>query len=409
MAEDITKNIITNMEKLSQRLAQLPESETIAMSQRSRELREQGYDIINLSLGEPDFPSPQHVKEAAKKAIDENFTTYPPVPGILELREAIAAKFKRDNNINYKASQIVVSTGGKQALANAIYSLIDEGDEIIIPSPYWVSYPAMAQLAGGKSVFVYAGIDQDFKISPEQLEEAITEKTKVLLLNSPSNPTGSVYSFEELEGLSKVLERHPNVFVISDEIYEYINYDEKHHSLAEFDSLKDRVVIVNGVSKGFAMTGWRIGYIAAPEWLAAACSRLQGQYTSGANSISQKAALAAIDGPMDYTFKMVEAFRRRKELVVKLAREIPGLKINNPAGAFYLFPNVSAFFGKSYNGKTIENARDMSFYLLEVAHVATVSGTAFGNKNCIRFSYATSDELLEEAMKRIKKALADLA
>ncbi|WP_462317670.1 pyridoxal phosphate-dependent aminotransferase [Marinilabilia sp.] len=397
------------MEKLSQRLAQLPESETIAMSQRSRELREQGYDIINLSLGEPDFPSPQHVKEAAKKAIDDNFTTYPPVPGILELREAIAAKFKRDNNIDYKTSQIVVSTGGKQALANAIYSLIDEGDEIIIPSPYWVSYPAMAQLADGKSVFVYAGIDQDFKISPEQLEEAITEKTKVLLLNSPSNPTGSVYSFEELEGLSKVLERHPNVFVISDEIYEYINYDEKHHSLAEFDSLKDRVVIVNGVSKGFAMTGWRIGYIAAPEWLAAACSRLQGQYTSGANSISQKAALAAIDGPMDYTFKMVEAFRRRKELVVKLAREIPGLKINNPAGAFYLFPNVSAFFGKSYNGKTIENARDMSFYLLEVAHVATVSGTAFGNKNCIRFSYATSDELLEEAMKRIKKALADLA
>lgn len=396
------------MEKLSQRLAQLQESETIAMSQRSRELREQGYDIINLSLGEPDFPSPEHVKEAAKKAIDDNFTTYPPVPGIPELREAIAAKLKRDNNIEYTTSQIVVSTGGKQALANAIYSLIDEGDEIIIPSPYWVSYPAMAQLAGGKSIFVYAGIDQDFKITPEQLEEAITEKTKVLLLNSPGNPTGSVYSFEELKGLAAVLERHPNVFVISDEIYEYINYDEKQHSPAEFDSIKDRVVIVNGVSKGFAMTGWRIGYIAAPEWLAAACSRIQGQYTSGASSISQKAALAAIDGPMDYTFKMVEAFRRRKELVVKLAREIPGLKVNNPAGAFYLFPNVSEFFGKSYNGKTIENAKDMSFYLLEVAHVATVSGTAFGNKNCIRFSYATSDELLEEAMRRIKKALADL-
>jgi len=397
------------MEQLSKRLAQLSESETIAMSQRSRELREKGYDIINLSLGEPDFPSPEHVKDAAKKAIDENFTTYPPVPGIPELREAIAEKFKRDNNIDYKPSQIVVSTGGKQALANAIYSLVDEGDEIIIPSPYWVSYPAMAQLAGGKSVFIYAGIDQDFKITPEQLEEAITEKTKVLLINSPSNPTGSVYSFEELKSLAEVLERHPNVFIISDEIYEYINYDEKQHSLAEFEGLKDRVIIVNGVSKGFAMTGWRIGYIAAPEWIASACSRIQGQYTSGANSISQKAALAAVDGPMDYTFKMVEAFRRRKELVVKLAREIPGLKVNNPAGAFYLFPNVSSFFGKSYNGKTIENARDMSFYLLEVAHVATVTGTAFGNKNCIRFSYATSDDLLAEAMKRIKNALADLA
>ncbi|PWE00044.1 pyridoxal phosphate-dependent aminotransferase [Marinilabilia rubra] len=396
------------MEQLSQRLAQLAESETIAMSQRSRELREQGYDIINLSLGEPDFPSPEHVKDAAKKAIDENFTTYPPVPGIPQLREAIAEKFQRDNNIDYKPSQIVVSTGGKQALANAIYSLVDEGDEIIIPSPYWVSYPAMAQLAGGKSVFVYAGIDQDFKMTPEQLEEAITEKTKVLLINSPSNPTGSVYSYEELLGLAEVLERHPRVFIISDEIYEYINYDEKHHSLAEFEGLKDRVVIVNGVSKGFAMTGWRIGYIAAPEWLASACSRIQGQYTSGANSISQKAALAAIEGPMDYTFKMVEAFRRRKDLVVKLAREIPGLKVNDPAGAFYLFPNVSSFLGKSYNGKTIENARDMSFYLLEVAHVATVTGTAFGNKNCIRFSYATSDDLLVEAMKRIKKALADL-
>ena len=396
------------MEKLSQRLSQLPESETIAMSQRSRELREQGFDIINLSLGEPDFPSPEHVKEAARKAIDDNFTNYTPVPGIQELREAIAKKFKRDNNLDYKSNQIVVSTGGKQALANAIYSLVDEGDEIIIPAPYWVSYPAMAQLAGGKSVFVKAGIEQDFKITPEQLEKAISPKTRVLLINSPSNPTGSVYSYEELKGLASVLARYPEVFVISDEIYEYINYDEKHHSIAEFESLKERVVIVNGVSKGFAMTGWRIGYIAAPEWLAAACSRIQGQYTSGANSISQKAALAAVSGPMDYTFKMVEAFKRRKELVVELARKIPGLKVNEPAGAFYLFPDVSAFFGKSYKNKTIENARDMSFYLLEEAHVATVTGTAFGNENCIRFSYATSDDLLKEAMTRIKKALAEL-
>ncbi|WP_010664042.1 pyridoxal phosphate-dependent aminotransferase [Marinilabilia salmonicolor] len=396
------------MEQLSDRLARLPESETIAMAQRSRELREQGKDIINLSLGEPDFPSPPHVKEAAIKAIEDNFSHYTPVPGIPELRDAIAAKLKRDNNLEYSSSQIVVSTGGKQSLSNAIYALVNEGDEVIIPSPYWVSYPAMAQLAGGESVFVYAGIDQDFKMTPRQLEEAITPKTKVLLLNSPSNPTGSVYSLAELKALAAVLEQHPHVFIISDEIYEYINYEEPHHSLAEFPSIKDRVIIINGVSKGFAMTGWRIGYMAAPAWIAAACSRLQGQYTSGTSGVSQKAALAAIDGPMDYTNDMVEAFRRRRELVVKLANDIPGLKVNNPAGAFYLFPNVSAFFGKSFDGKTIENAGDLSFYLLEHAYVATVSGTAFGNENCIRFSYATSDELLVEAMRRIKEALAAL-
>jgi aspartate aminotransferase len=394
------------MEKLSQRLVRLPESETIAMSQRSRELCSQGNDIINLSVGEPDFPTPEHVKEAARQAIDDNFTHYPPVPGIPELREAIAKKLKRDNNLEYRSSQIVVSTGGKQALANAIYSLIDEGDEVIIPSPYWVSYPAMTQLAGGKSVFVYAGIDQDFKMTPGQLEATITPKTKLLLINSPCNPTGSVYSYEELKGFASILVRHPQIFVISDEIYEYINYGGKHHSLANFPEVKERVVIVNGVSKGFAMTGWRIGYIAAPEWIASACSRLQGQYTSGTSTISQKAALAAMTGPLDDTYKMVEAFKRRRELVVKLADEIPGLKINIPAGAFYLFPNVSEFFGKSYNGKIINNSHDLSFFLLEKAHVATVTGTAFGNENCIRLSYATSDELLVEAMKRIKKALA---
>lgn len=396
------------MEPLSQRLAQLSESETIAMSQKSRELRDLGMDIINLSLGEPDFPTPEHVKEAAKQAIDDNFSKYPPVPGIPELREAIVEKFKRDNGLNYKISQVVVSTGGKQALANAIYSLIDPDDEVIIPSPYWVSYPAMIQLAGGKSVFVHAGIDQDFKITPRQLEEAITPRTRILLLNSPCNPTGSVYSQEELKGIAGVLERHPRVFVISDEIYEYINYQAKHDSIASFPGMQERVIIVNGVSKGFAMTGWRIGYIAAPEWIASACARLQGQYTSGTCSIAQKAAVAAISGPMDDTNAMVEAFKRRQSLVVKLASEIPGMKNNNPAGAFYLFPNVSAFFGKSYNGRIIKDSHDLSFYLLEEAHVATVAGTAFGSKNCIRFSYATSDELLVEAMQRIKRALAKL-
>ncbi len=396
------------MEKLSDRLAQLPESETIAMSQRSRELRDKGIDVINLSVGEPDFPTPQHVKDAAKQAIDDNFSKYTPVPGIPELREAIVNKYKRDNSLDYKVSQVVVSTGGKQALANAIYSLINPGDEVIIPAPYWVSYPAMVQLAGGKSKFLNAGIDQDFKITPEQLEEAITPNTKLLLLNSPCNPTGSVYSIEELEGLSRVLKKNPHVFVISDEIYEYIIYDDQHHSIASIPGMKEQVVIVNGVSKGYSMTGWRIGYILAPEWIASACARIQGQYTSGACSIAQKAAVAAIDGTMEETEAMVEAFKNRRSLVVKLADSIPGLKHNKPAGAFYLFPNVKAFFGKSYNGKTIENSNDLSFFLLEEAHVATVAGTAFGSENCIRFSYATNDELLVEAMERIKRALAKL-
>ncbi|MFW6267714.1 MAG: pyridoxal phosphate-dependent aminotransferase [Marinilabiliaceae bacterium] len=397
------------MEQLSQRLARLTESETIAMSQRSRELQAQGKDIINLSVGEPDFPTPQHVKEAAKKAIDDNFTYYPPVPGIPELRDAIARKLKRDNDLEYQPSQIVVSNGGKQALANAIYSLINPGDEVIVPAPYWVSYPAMVSLADGVPMYLHAGIDQDFKITPEQLESAITPRTKVLLLNSPCNPTGSVYSEKELKELAEVLERHPGVYVISDEIYEYIVYEDTHHSLAAIPGMKERVIIVNGVSKGFAMTGWRIGYIAAPDRIASACSRLQGQYTSGACSISQKAALAAIEGPMNDTQQMLEAFRRRRALVVKLADEIPGLKHNSPAGAFYLFPNVSNYFGKAYKGKTIVNSRDLSFYLLEEANVATVTGTAFGNENCLRFSYATSDELLTEAMKRIKEALTRLA
>jgi aspartate aminotransferase len=396
------------MSKLSNRLNTLPASETIAMSQRSRELREKGVDIIDLSLGEPDFPTPIHIKKAAQKAIDDNFTKYPPVPGIPDLREALAQKLKDKNNLNYEAKQIVVSTGGKQSLANVIYSLVDEEDEVIIPTPYWVSYPAMVQLAGGKSVFVDAGIDDDFKITADQLEAAITNKTKLIILNSPSNPTGSVYSFEELKSMADVLKKHPDVFVISDEIYEIIIYEGTHHSIAEFPEIKDQVILVNGMSKGFSMTGWRVGYIAAPDWIANACARLQGQYTSGANVISQKAALAAITGPMDESLEMVKAFKKRRDLVLDMAKDIPGLKINQPQGAFYLFPDVSAVFGKNYNGTTIQNSADLSSFLLEEGHVATVSGSAFGNENCIRLSYATSDDLLKKAMERIKSALEKL-
>jgi aspartate aminotransferase len=396
------------MDKLSNRLSSLPASETIAMSQRSRELREKGVDVIDLSLGEPDFSTPAHIKKAAQQAIEDNFTKYPPVPGIPELRNAIARKLKDKNKLDYNANNVVVSTGGKQSLANVIYSLIDEGDEVIIPTPYWVSYPAMVQLAGGTSVYVDAGIDQDFKITGDQLETAITGKTKMVILNSPSNPTGSVYTFEELKALADVLKKYPEVFIISDEIYEFIIYEGAHHSIAEFPEIKDRVILVNGMSKGFSMTGWRVGYIAAPEWIAKACARLQGQYTSGTNIISQKAAYAAITGSMEETEEMVKAFQKRRDLVLDMAKDIPGLKINKPEGAFYLFPDVSAVFGKSFDGKTIENSADVSAYLLEEGHVATVSGSAFGNKNCIRLSYATSEDLLKKAMERIKDALAKL-
>ncbi len=396
------------MNLLSKRLTLLAESETIAMSQRSSELQAQGMDIINLSVGEPDFPTPQHIKDAAIEAINNNFTHYPPVPGIMPLREAISDKLLRDNGLNYSPDQIIISTGGKQSLANTVLSLINPGDEVIIPSPYWVSYPEMVKLAEGKSVVVHAGIDQDFKITPAQLEAAIGPATKAIFLNSPNNPTGSIYTYHELEEFAEVLTRHPQVFVISDEIYEYINYQEKHHSIASFPGMKERTVVVNGVSKGYAMTGWRIGYMAAPLWIAKACAKLQSQYTSGACSIAQKATVAALNGSMEETYAMRDAFKRRRDLIVKLAREIPGLKTNEPHGAFYLFPNVSAFFGKSYNGKKIGNANDLTFYLLEVAHVATVSGSAFGNNNCIRLSYASSDEILTKAMQRIKKALEDL-
>lgn len=386
------------MNKLSNRLNSLPASETIAMSQRSRELQEKGVDIIDLSLGEPDFPTPEHIKKAAQKAIDDNFTKYPPVPGIPDLREAIAQKLREKNKLEYDAGQIVVSTGGKQSLANVIYSLVNEGDEVIIPTPYWVSYPAMVQLAGGKSVYVDAGIDMDFKITADQLEAAVTDKTKLIILNSPGNPTGSVYSYDELKNIAEVLKKYPDVFIISDEIYEMIIYEGEQHSIAEFPEVKNRVIVVNGMSKGFSMTGWRVGYIAAPEWIAKACARLQGQYTSGTNIISQKAALAAITGPMDESLKMVKAFKQRRDLVIKMANDIPGFKINQPQGAFYLFPDVSDVFGKSYNGTTIRNSSDLSSFLLEEGHVATVSGSAFGNNNCIRLSYATSDDLLKKAL-----------
>ncbi len=396
------------MEQLSKRLTLLSESETIAMSQRSRELQSQGVDVINLSLGEPDFPTAQHVKEAAIEAINTNFTHYTPVPGIPDLRKAVSDKLLRDNDLHYTPEQIIISNGGKQSLANVVLSLVDPGEEVIIPSPFWVSYPEMVKMAEGVSVVVNAGIDQDFKITPAQLEAAITPKTKLMFLNSPSNPTGSIYSLDELKGLVEVLVRHPQVFVLSDEIYEYINYVGKHYTIASFPEMKERVIVVNGVSKGYAMTGWRLGYVAAPLWIAKACNKLQGQYTSGVCSIAQKASVAALNGSMKETLAMREAFKRRRDLMVKMAAEIPGLVTSVPPGAFYLFPDVSAFFGKKFQGKEINNARDLSFYLLEVGHVATVSGSAFGNGNCLRLSYACADEILVEAMKRIKKALGDL-
>ena len=396
------------MQPLSARLKSLSESATLAMAQKSTELKAQGIDIISLSLGEPDFPTPAHIKEAAKKAIDENFTTYTPVAGYPALRKAIAEKLQRENGLTYEPSQIVVSNGAKQALVNAIMAIVEKDEEVIIPSPYWVSYPEMVKLAEGQSVIVDAGIDQDFKITPEQLEESITDKTRALILCSPSNPTGSVYSREELEAIKDVLMKHPNVYVIADEIYEHINYIGKHESLAQFDEIRDRVIIINGVSKGYAMTGWRIGWMAAPQWLASATIKLQGQYTSNPSSISQKASEAAYTESQECVEEMREAFERRKNLIVKLLSEIPGLKVNNPQGAFYVFPDCSNYFGRSYNGSTINNGDDMALYLLQEAHVASVGGDAFGAPNCIRFSYATSDEQIEEAVRRIKEALAKL-
>ena len=397
------------MELLSARLLALSPSETFAMAQKSNELKAQGFDVINMSVGEPDFYTPDHIKEAAKKAVEDNFSFYWPVAGYPDLIKAISDKLKRENGLEYTPAQIVVSGGAKQSLCNVILSIIDKDDEVIIPSPYWVSYPEMVKLAEGKSVFVHAGIEQDFKITPQQLEEAITPKTKALILCSPSNPTGSVYTKEELAALAAVIEKHKNVYVIADEIYEHINYIGAHESIAQFTNIFDKVVVVNGVSKGYAMTGWRIGWIAAPQWIASACSMLQGQYTSGPSSISQKAALAAYTGDQSCVSEMRTAFERRRSLIVDLLREIPGLNVNNPMGAFYVFPECKSYLGKSYNGKLIETATDVAMYLLEEAHVACVGGDAFGAPGCIRFSYATSDENITKAIARVKSALEKLS
>lgn len=392
----------------SERLMRLSPSETLAMSQKSSELKAQGIDVINLSVGEPDFNTPEHIKEAAKKAIDENYSRYSPVPGYPALRNAIVAKLKNENGLDYTAAQISCANGAKQSVCNTIMALVNPGDEVIIPAPYWVSYPEMAKLADGVPVTIPAGIEQDFKITPAQLEAAITPKTKLLILCSPSNPTGSVYSREELAGLASVLAKHPQVYVIADEIYEHINYIGKHESIAQFPEIRDRVVIVNGVSKAYAMTGWRIGFIAGPEWIVKAVNKLQGQYTSGPCSVSQKAAEAAYTGTQAPVEEMRQAFQRRRDLIVKLAKEVPGFEVNMPEGAFYLFPKCSSYFGKTDGERMIAGAADLAMYLLEVGHVACVGGAAFGAPECIRMSYATSDENIVEAMRRIKEALAKL-
>jgi len=396
------------MHSLSERLTALSPSETLAMSQKSNELKSQGIDVINLSVGEPDFNTPNHIKEAAKQAVDNNFSFYSPVPGFLSLRKAICTKLKNENNLDYSPEQIVCSNGAKQSLCNVILSVINAGDEVIIPAPYWVSYPEMVKLADGTSVIIYAGIEQDFKITPEQLEKTITPRTKAFILCSPSNPTGSVYTKDELKALADVLVKYPNIIILSDEIYEHINYLDKHESIVQFENLRDRTVIINGISKGYAMTGWRIGWIAAPQWIASACNILQGQYTSGACSIAQKAAEAAYTSDQTCVGEMRTAFERRKNLVLDAVRQISGLKVNEPKGAFYVFPDCSSYFGKSFNDKKINDAGDLAMYLLEEAHVACVGGTAFGAPNCIRMSYATSDENLKIAFERIKIALEKL-
>jgi aspartate aminotransferase len=392
----------------SENLNRLTESATLRMAQLSRELKNKGVDVIGLSLGEPDFNAPPHVKEAAKKAVDGNFDGYPPVPGYQDLREAICQKLKRDNNLDYKPEQIIVSTGAKQSIANIFISYINEGDEVIIPAPYWVTYPELVNMMNGKCVFIPSTVDTNFKVSADQIEAAITPKTKFLIYSSPSNPAGSVYSQEELEAIASVLERHPHVYVISDEIYEYINYVGRNVSIAEFPSIKDRVIVVNGQAKGFAMTGWRIGYIAAPLDVAKACNKLQGQLTSATCSIAQRATIAALTGPMDYTYNMREQFQKRRDIIVDLAIQIEGVKCNVPEGAFYIFPDVSFYFGKSYNGNVIKNGNDLCMFLLEVAHVAVVDGESFGSPECIRISYAASEDNIRTAMSRIKTALEKL-
>jgi aspartate aminotransferase len=391
---------------LSDRINNLSTSQTLAMAALARELKAQGKDIISLSLGEPDFNTPDFIKEAAKKAIDENYSTYSPVDGYLELKEAICRKFKRDNNLEYNPANIVVSTGAKQSLYNIAQVMLNDGDEVILPAPYWVSYFEIIKLSGGVPVEVPTSVETDFKITAEQLEKAITPKTKMMWFSSPCNPSGSVYNREELTAIGKVLEKYPNIYIVSDEIYEHINFSGTFCSIGSIPGVFERTITVNGVAKAFAMTGWRIGYIGAPEFIAKACTKMQGQVTSGANSIAQRATITAVDADPKVLNDMVTAFKNRRDLVVRLAAAIPGLKTTIPDGAFYLFPDVSSYFGKTLRGKLINNADDLSMYLLSEANVATVTGDAFGNPNCIRISYATSEELLTEAFKRIAAALA---
>jgi len=396
------------METIAQRVRNLAEPEILLMAQRSRDLKAKGLDVISLSIGEPDFDTPQHIKDAAIQAINDNYSHYPPIPGYQDLRKAISDKLLRENGLTYAPSQIVISTGAKQALFNAMFAVVDHGDEVIIPSPFWATYMDIVTLCEGKSVIVRTSIDQSFKITPEQLEKAITPKTKLLMLNSPSNPTGAVYSAEELEKLADIIRKHPQIKVISDEIYELISFSGKPVSIASFPGMLERTIIINGVSKGYAMTGWRIGFTAAPVDIAEACVKIQGQLTSAASSIAQRAALAAYEGPLDESIKMCEAFKRRRDIVVDIVKDIPGLKFFVPEGAFYLFPDVSYYFGKSDGKTTIKDATELRMYLLEHALIATVTGVAFGEPNCLRISFATSDENLRKGLTRMKEALAKL-
>jgi aspartate aminotransferase len=395
---------------LSNRITYLSESETLAMARKSRELKALGHNVINLSLGEPDFNTPDYIKEAAKEAIDKNYSFYPPVAGYQDLREAICLKLKRDNGLDYACEQVVVSTGAKQSIANVVLSLVNPGEEVILPSPFWVSYKEIVKVAEGKAVYIPTTITDEFKVTPQQIEAAITPKTKLIIFSSPCNPTGSVYTKEELKGIADVVIRYPHVYIVADEIYEHINFIGKHESIAQFDFIKERVILVNGVSKGFAMTGWRIGYIAAPVAIAKACDKLQGQFTSGASSIAQRAALKAIitDPDTPELKAMQRAFRERRDLMLEMLGQIPGLKLNHPDGAFYIFPDISSYFGKSDGTTTVNNSNDLCMYFLNKVFVATVPGDAFGDPNCLRFSYATSKENLTEAVKRIKSALQDL-
>jgi len=396
------------MHDLAARIANLNESATIKMAQLTRELKGQGRDIVDLSLGEPDFETPLHIREAAKKAIDDGWTHYTPVAGYLEVRQAVSEKFLRENGLHYSPEQIVISTGAKQSIINAVLCLVNPGDEVILPTPFWVSYSAMVKLADGVIKEIPTSIASDFKITPDQLEAAISSKTKLIIFSSPCNPTGSVYTKEELFDLAKVLEKHPHVYVISDEIYEHINFTDKHASMAQFDFMYDRVITVNGLSKAFAMTGWRLGFIGAPVWIAKACDKMQGQYTSATCSITQRATIAALTGDIEPMLVMKDAFLRRRDLVYGLLKAIPGLKVNNPQGAFYFFPDVSNYFGKQYQGQIVNNADDMALYLLNEGNVSVVTGSPFGDQNCIRLSYATADEKLIEAMKRMADALSKL-